>query len=255
MAQTTEFAGKVALVTGGGSGIGRATALAFARRGAQVVVAGRRASEGEDTVRLVKEAGGEAIFVQADVSKEAEVEALVNKTVAAYGRLDYAFNNAGNEGRPGPLAEQTEEAFDHTINGNLKTAWLSLKYELPQMLKQGSGAIVNNASNVGHIGMSNMSLYAAAKHAVIGLTKSAALEYAKAGIRVNAVSPGPIETPMPMRAFGSSDNFKQFFAPLVPVGRVGQPEEVAEAVVWLCADGASFVTGTDLIIDGGITTQ
>lgn len=255
MSYTDEFNGKVALVTGGNSGIGRATALAFAERGAKVVIAGRRAVEGQKTVQQIQEAGGEAIFIQSDVSKEEEVAALIQQTLASYGRLDYAFNNAGNEGKPGPMVEQTDEAFDFTIDGNLKSVWLSMKYELPQMAQQGGGVIVNTASNVAHIGMANMSLYVAAKHGVIGLTKAAALEYAKAGVRVNAVSPGPIETEMPQRAFGSLETFRNYLTPLIPSGRVGQPEEVASAVVWLCSKGAGFVNGTDLIIDGGLTAQ
>jgi len=250
-----EFSGKVALVTGGGSGIGRAAALAFAREGAKVVVAGRRVEEGQETVRLITETGGEATFVQTDVTKATEVEHLVKTTVAKFGSLDYAFNNAGNEGQPSPLVEQTEETWNYTIDGNLKSVWLSLKYEIAQMLKQGGGSIVNVSSTLGHVGMPNMSLYIAAKHGVMGLTKAAALEQAKSGIRVNAVSPGAITTPMPAHAFGSLEAFDQFMTPLHPIGRVGLPEEVAEAVIWLVSERASFVTGQSITIDGGYTAQ
>jgi NAD(P)-dependent dehydrogenase (short-subunit alcohol dehydrogenase family) len=249
------FAGKVALVTGGGSGIGRAAALAFAREGASVVVAGQRVPDGEETVRQIAAQNGTALFVPTDVTREADVRALIETTIANFGRLDYAFNNAGNEGRPGPLIEQDEEAFHYTIDANLKGVWLAMKYEIPRMIEQGGGAIVNNASNLAHIGMANMALYTAAKHAVVGLTKASALEYARQGVRINAVSPGPIETPMPQRAFGDLANFRQFMEPLLPLGRVGQPEEVAEAVIWLCANGSSFITGHSLLIDGGYTAQ
>ncbi len=251
----TDFTGKIALVTGGGSGIGRATALAFARDGAKVVVAGRRTEEGQETVRLIEAAGGDATFIQTDVTQEAEVAALIAQVVATYGRLDIAFNNAGNEGKVAALVEQTSDNWDFTIDGNLKGIWLSLKYELPQMAKQGGGAIVNNASLVGHVGIANMSIYTAAKHGVVGLTRSAALEHAKAGIRVNAVSPGAILTDMPKRDFGDLAVFDQYMSSLTPMGRVGQPEEVAEAVVWLCSNNASFVTGHALLVDGGLTAQ
>ena len=250
-----DFTNKVALVTGGGSGIGRATALAFAHEGAKVVVAGRREAEGQETVQLIEKAGGEALFVQTDVTDEAAVKALVEKTVAAYGRLDYAFNNAGTEGKPGPLVEQTEDSWNVTIDGNLKSAWLSMKYELQQMNKQGSGAIVNNASIFAQVAAIGFGVYTAAKHGLVGLTKAAALEYAQAGIRVNAVSPGAIATPMGDRNFGSEEAYSQFMAPKHPVGRLGQPQEIAEAVIWLCSDKASFVTGQELGVDGGYTAQ
>lgn len=249
-----EFSGKVALVTGGGTGIGRAAALAFAGKGAKVVVAGRRRQEGEETVRLIEQQGqgGEARFVQTDVTQELEVKRLVETTVASFGRLDFAFNNAGNEGQPGPLTELSEEGWDQTIDTNLKGTWLSMKYELRQMLKQGGGAIVNMASGAGHIGMANMVAYSAAKQGIVGLTRSAAVEYAKAGIRINSVSPGAILTSMPERVFGNLDNFRQTVGQFTPLGRVGEPEEVGQTAVWLCSEGASFLTGVDVPVDGGL---
>lgn len=247
-----EFDHKVALVTGGSSGIGRAAALAFAQKGAKVVVASRRVKESEETVALIQAAGGEAIFVQTDVTQAAEVENLIAKTVATYDRLDYAFNNAGIEGAVGPSIEQTEETWDQIIDTNLKGVWLSMKYQIPQMLKQGGGAIVNNASAGGLIGLPNASIYIASKHGVIGLTKTLALEHAKDNIRINTVCPGGIDTDMVTRVFGEN---KAGFRLQHPIGRLGKPEEVASAVVWLCADDASFVTGHSLAIDGGYTAQ
>lgn len=255
MRQTDGFLGKVALVTGGGTGIGQATALAFARAGARVVVAGRRAAEGEETVRQIRALGGEATFVATDVTDEAAVKALVDATLATYGRLDAAFNNAGNVGQPGPLVDLSAEGFAYTVAGNLTSVWLCMKYEIPAMLGRGGGAIVNTASNLGHIGMPNMAAYAAAKHGVVGLTQAAALEYATQGIRVNAVSPGSIETPMGEHAFGSIETYRQVMAPNHPVGRIGLPEEVASAVLYLSSDGAGFITGQALLIDGGYTAQ
>jgi NAD(P)-dependent dehydrogenase (short-subunit alcohol dehydrogenase family) len=247
-----EFDHKVALVTGGSSGIGRAAALAFAQKGAKVVVASRRVKESEETVALIQAAGSEAIFVQTDITQAAEVENLIAKTVATYGRLDYAFNNAGIEGAVGPSIEQTEETWDQIIDTNLKGVWLSMKYQIPQMLKQGGGAIVNNASAGGLIGLPNASIYIASKHGVIGLTKTLALEHAKDNIRINTVCPGGIDTDMVTRVFGEN---KAGFGLQHPIGRLGKPEEVASAVVWLCADGAGFVTGHSLAIDGGYTAQ
>lgn len=242
--------GKVALVTGGGSGIGRATALVFAREGACVVVADIVVDGGEETVRMVKEKGVDALFVRTDVSKAADVDALVQKTVAQFGRLDCAHNNAGIEGRQAPLVEGTEEDWDRVININLKGVWLCMRAEIPVMLKQGGGAIVNTASVAGLVGFTGISPYTASKHGVAGLTKTAALEYGKQGIRVNAVCPGVIHTPMIDRFTGGSPEALAAFTALEPVGRLGQPEEIAEAVVWLCSDRASFVTGLPMAVDG-----
>lgn len=248
-----EFDNKVALVTGGSSGIGRAAALAFAQKGAKVVIASRRIKESEETVALIQAIGSEAKFVQTDITQAVEVENLIAQTVATYGRLDYAFNNAGTEGIPGPGIEQTEENWHQIIDTNLKGVWLSMKYQIPQMLKQGGGAIVNNSSVAGLVGFANISIYTASKHGVIGLTKSLALEHAKDNIRINAVCPGGIDTDMVDRGFGVEGKIQ--LKALHPIGRLGQSEEIANAVTWLCSDGASFVTGQSLAIDGGFTVQ
>jgi len=247
--------GKVALVTGGGSGIGRATALTFAREGAKVVVADVVIDGGEETVRLIKAAGGEAIFIKTDVSKAAEIEAMVQTAISTYGRLDCAHNNAGIEGATGRTADYTEENWDRVISINLTGVWLCMKYEIPQMLKQGGGAIVNTASDAGLLGVPQMPAYVASKHGVVGLTKTAALEYAKSGIRVNAVCPGVINTPMVARITSQRPGRAERMAAAEPVGRMGKPEEIAEAVVWLCSDAASFVTGLPMSVDGGIAAQ
>lgn len=247
--------GKVALVTGGGSGIGRATCLAMARENAKVVVADIVVEGGQETVRLIKDAGGEATFIRADVSQAPEVEALVKQTVETYGRLDCAFNNAGIEGPVCSTVEYTEEDFDRVVAIDLTGVWLCMKYEIPAMLQNGGGAIVNTASVAGLVGFQGLSAYVASKHGVNGLTKTAALEYAKAGIRVNAVCPGVIETPMVKRAFEKSPGMEEGVPTIEPVGRLGQPEEVAEAVVWLCSDAASFVTGLPMAVDGGLVAQ
>jgi NAD(P)-dependent dehydrogenase (short-subunit alcohol dehydrogenase family) len=247
-----EWEGKVALVTGGTSGIGRDAAILFAKKGAKVVVAGRREAEGTATVDLIHKGGGEGIFVKADVARAADVKALVEKTVDAFGGLDCAFNNAGIEGNWIPIVEQTEENWDQTIDINLKGTWLCLKYELQQMLKQGrGGAIVNNSSVAGFIGSYGASAYCATKHGVLGLTKTAALEVAKNGIRVNAVCPAVIETAMADRLFGESEVQKRLLE-MHPIGRFGSPREVAEAVVWMCSGAASFMTGQSLVLDGGM---
>jgi NAD(P)-dependent dehydrogenase (short-subunit alcohol dehydrogenase family) len=248
----TELRGKVGIITGGTSGIGREAAVLFARAGAKVVVAGRREAEGKETVDLVRAAGGDGLFVKTDVSRAADVHALVRKTVEKFGRLDVAFNNAGIEGNWLPIAEQPEEDWDSTIDINLKGVWLCLKYEIQQMLKQGGGgAIVNMASVAGLMGSAGAATYCATKHGVMGLTKSAALETATSGIRVNVVCPAVIETPMGERIFGEPE-MKKFALGLHPIGRFGTPKEVAEAVVWMCSDRASFMTGQSLVLDGGL---
>jgi NAD(P)-dependent dehydrogenase (short-subunit alcohol dehydrogenase family) len=246
-----ELENKVAIITGGTSGIGRDTAVLFAREGAKVVVAGRRETEGKETMDLIHAAGGDGLFLKTDVAKTADVQSLVNTTVAKFGRLDIAFNNAGIEGAWIPIAEQTEEDWDRTIDINLKGTWLCLKYQIQQMLKQGQGgAIVNMSSVAGWIGSAGAATYCASKHGVIGLTKSAALETAKQGIRVNAVCPAVIETPMGERIFGAPD-MKKYAIGLHPIGRFGTPMEIAESVLWMCSDRASFMTGQSLILDGG----
>jgi len=248
---TKDLEGKVALVTGGTSGIGRETAVLFAKAGAKVVVAGRRELEGKETVGLVRAAGGDGLFVKADVSKGSEVEALIQKTVEKFGRLDIAFNNAGIEGVWVPLIKQTEEDWDRTIDVNLKGVWLCLKYEILQMLKQGGGgAIVNMASISGLVGFSGAAAYSASKHGVMGLTKAAALETARSKIRINAVCPGAVETPLADRVFGAPAVHK-YVVSIHPIGRFGKPAEIAEAVVWMCSDRASFMTGQSLVLDGG----
>jgi NAD(P)-dependent dehydrogenase (short-subunit alcohol dehydrogenase family) len=247
--------GKVALVTGGSSGIGQATAQIFAREGAKVVVADVLVAGGEETVRLIKAAGGDAIFVKTDVSRPAEVEAMVKRAVDIYGRLDCAFNNAGIEGALQPTSEYDEAMWDRVISINLKGVWLCMKYEIPQMLKQGSGAIVNTASAAGLVGVQGLSAYTAAKHGVNGLTKTAALEYAKSGIRINSVCPGGVDTPMVRRVFGNNPQFAEAAAAVEPVGRLAQPAEIGEAVVWLCSEAASFVTGLPMAVDGGMVAQ
>lgn len=246
-----DLAGKVALITGGTSGIGRETAVLFAKHGAKVVVSGRRGVEGSETIELVRAARGEGLFVQGDVSKSADVEALVTKTLEKFGRLDVAFNNAGVEGVWVPIAEQDEKDFDQTVAINLRGVWLALKYELRQMLKQKSGgAIVNMSSVAGLMGSAGAAAYAATKHGVIGLTKSAALENAKSGIRVNAVCPAVIETAMGDRLFGAPE-VHEFAIGLHPLGRFGKPLEVAEAVLWMCSERGSFMTGQAIVVDGG----
>ena len=248
---TKELEGKVGLVTGGTSGIGRETAVLFAKAGVKVVVAGRREREGNETIELVRAAGGEGLFQKADVSKASEVEALIQKAVERFGRLDVAFNNAGIEGVWVPIVRQSEEDWDRTININLKGVWLCLKYEIKQMLKQGGGgSIVNMASVTGLVGGGGAAAYSASKHGVVGLTKSAALETARSGIRINAVCPAVIETPMGERLFGAPAVHKSVVG-LHPIGRFGRPAEIAEAVVWMCSDRASFMTGQSLILDGG----
>ena len=249
--------GKVALVTGGSSGIGRATALVFAREGAKLVVADMDEDGGQQTVHGITEQGGEAVFVRADVTAPTEVEAMIGQAVATYGRLDCAYNNAGIEGfMSGRLHEYPEDVWDRLIDINLKGVWLCLKHEIPQMMEQGGGAIVNTASAAGLVGSRRLSAYVASKHAVVGLTKAAALEYARDGIRVNAVCPGIIDTPMVGRLIGGRETEYEASIPArQPIGRLGTPEEIAESVTWLCSDAASLVTGLAMAVDGGFTAQ
>ncbi|BBT41340.1 SDR family oxidoreductase [Pseudomonas guariconensis] len=247
------FSGQVALVSGGGAGIGRSTAQAFAVEGLKVVVADRDVEGGEATVALIRQAGGEGLFVACDVTKDAEVRHLHERIIEAYGRLDYAFNNAGIEIEQGRLAEGSEAQFDAIMGVNVKGVWLCMKYQLPLMLAAGGGAIVNTASVAGLGAAPKMSIYSASKHAVIGLTKSAAIEYAKKGIRVNAVCPAVIDTDMFRRAYESDPRKAEFAAAMHPVGRIGKVEEIASAVLYLCSDGAAFTTGHSLAVDGGAT--
>ena len=246
------FDGKVALVTGGNSGIGKATALKFAGEGAKVVVAARRENESMQVVDAITKAGGEAVFFKTDVTKSGEVEALVNSAVQSFGRLDMAFNNAGISGGSQLIADITEADFDKIVNINVKSIWACMKYEIPAMLQSGGGSIVNNSSMGAFRTMRGISLYTATKAAVVGMTKGAAVDYARKGIRVNAVCPGIIKTPL-------SDEHQHLDDPEAeaavgsrhPIGRVGTPEEVADAVIWLCSGASSFVTGQTLAVDGG----
>lgn len=251
----TTFSGKVAVVTGGTSGIGKAAAIALAQAGAKVVVAGRRQAEGEETIRLLQASGGDGFFVATDVSKEADVQTLIEKAMARYGRLDIAFNNAGVDQETTPLPEQTEATYDRIMDINVKGVWLSLKHEIPAMLKNGGGAIVNTSSGLGLVGAAGVPIYVASKHAVEGLTKSVALEYALQGIRVNAVSPGLIQTEMFDRTVQTNTELMEYFKTTLPMGRIGTPQEVVNAVLWLCSDASSFVTGQSLTVDGGYTAQ
>lgn len=246
-----QFDGAVALVTGGTSGIGRASALAFAREGAKVAVVGRDARRGDDTVGAIKGIGGEAIFVKADVSQSVEVRAMVERTVEAFGRLDYAYNNAGVESCQKLTADCTEDDWDRAIGVNLKGVWLCMKYEIPQMLKQGKGAIVNAASIAGLRGRARRADYVASKHGVVGLTKAAALDYVTSGIRVNAVCASMTRTPFVERLFAKQPSAEAEATGRIPMGRLANPDDIAAAVLWLCSDAASFVTGHAMIVDGG----
>ncbi|MDI6900906.1 MAG: SDR family oxidoreductase [Anaerosomatales bacterium] len=250
-----DLTGKVALVTGAASGIGRESALAFARAGAKVVVSDVMVEGGEETVAMIRDGGGDAIFVQCDVSREDDVKALVARTVEAYGRLDCAHNNAGIEGMAGPCVECTEENWDRTLGINLKGVWWCAKYEIPEMLKVGGGAIVNTASVAGLVGFAGIPAYTASKHGVVGLTKAIALDYATQNIRCNAVCPGVIHTPMIERFTGGDPEALKGMEAMEPVGRLGKPSEIADAVVYLCSDEASFITGAALPVDGAFVAQ
>jgi len=251
----TSLKGKTALVTGGGSGIGRATALAFANAGANVVVADVDTTGGAETVALMDGLPGGGHFVAADVSRSDAVEALVKTAVDTYGSLDCAFNNAGIQGELSPTAECSEENWDRITGINLKGVWLCMRFEIAQMLKQGGGAIVNNSSNFGLVGSNGMPAYSAAKHGVVGLTKTAAIEYAQSGIRVNAVCPGPVQTPLVDKIVARQPEIVDAITSREPIGRMGRAEEIATAVVWLCSDDASFVIGSVLPVDGGYVAQ
>ena len=247
------FAGKVAFVTGAANGIGRAAALAFAREGASVVVADVSEQGNQDTARMIEEAGGRALAVRCDVSRAEDVKAALDQAVGTFGRLDFAFNNAGVEQPIMATAELTEKEWDRIVDINLRSVFLCMRHEIPLMLKQGSGAIVNTSSGAGVKGFAGQAAYCAAKYGIVGLSKAAALDYAKSNIRINAVCPGIIETPMMDRFSGGTPEGRERVIAQEPVGRMGKPEEIAAAVVWLCSDAAAFVTGHAMVIDGGQT--
>lgn len=247
------YTGKVAFVTGAANGIGRATALAFAREGANVVVADISEQGNQETARMIEELGGQAIAIRCDVTRSEDVKAALDKAVEVFGHLDVAFNNAGSEQAITATADLTEEEWDRIVSINLRSVFLCMKYEIPLMLGQGNGAIVNTSSGAGVKGFKGQAAYASAKHGVVGLTKSAALDYASQNIRINAVCPGIIDTPMMDRFSGGTPEGRQRVISQEPIGRMGQPEEIANAVVWLCSDAASFAIGHALVIDGGQT--
>jgi NAD(P)-dependent dehydrogenase (short-subunit alcohol dehydrogenase family) len=247
------FAGKVAFVTGAANGIGRAAALAFAREGASIVVADVSERGNQETARMVEEAGGRALAVKCDVSRDNDVKAALEKTVEAFGRLDFAFNNAGVEQPTKPLVEVTEDEWDRLLDVNLRGVFLCMKHEIPLMLRQGGGAIVNTGSGASVMGIAGQTAYCAAKFGLIGLTKAAALDYANSKIRVNAVCPGYVDTPMMQRFTGGTPEGRQNVIDNVPAGRPASPEEIAAAVVWLCSDAAAYVIGHAMVIDGGQT--
>jgi NAD(P)-dependent dehydrogenase (short-subunit alcohol dehydrogenase family) len=248
------FSGKVALVTGGTSGIGKTTAIEFARAGAKVVLTGRREKEGAQVVAEIKKLGGDAGFVRADVARDADVKGMVDFTVDKFGRLDIAFNNAGVEWM-GPLDQATEAEYRRVFDINVWGVLNSMRHEIPAMLKTGGGAIVNTSSVAGHVGMGQVSIYTASKHAVEGLTKALALEFAKQNIRINAVAPGAIATEMFDRFAGKHSEVLDSLSSLIPVGRIGASEEIAAAVLYLCSDNAKFTVGTSLVVDGGFVAQ
>ena len=247
--------GKVAIITGAASGIGKATAILFAQEGAKVVVADVMDKLGEETVKMIKESGGKAVFVHADVSRAEDVKNMVKTAVDTYGRLDIIFNNAGIEGATADTANYPENVFDKVIAINLKGVWLGIKYAVPELLKNGGGSIINTSSVAGLVGFAGLSAYNATKGGIIQLTKTAALEYAKQNIRVNCIAPGVIETPMVERALKGQPEAKAAFIQIEPVGRFGKPEEIAKAALFLASDDSSFVTGTVLTVDGGLTAQ
>ncbi|QOY95686.1 SDR family oxidoreductase [Massilia sp. UMI-21] len=247
------FAGKVAIVTGAASGIGRATALAFGRAGAHVVVADTAIDGGHATAAMIVESGGKALFVRSDIGKASEVEALVEKTINHYGRLDIAVNNAAIDEECAPVAEGDEAQFDRIMDANVKGVWLCMKYQLREMLKQGGGAIVNVSSVSGLVGAPNRAIYAASKHAVIGLTRSAAAEYARDGIRINVLCPAAVKTPMLARMVERDPSGEKKLKASHPMGRFAETAEVANAALWLASEQASYVNGHELVVDGGFT--
>jgi NAD(P)-dependent dehydrogenase (short-subunit alcohol dehydrogenase family) len=247
------FAGKVAFVTGAGSGMGRTTALAFAREGARLVVADVSDQGNQETARRIEELGGQALAVRCDVTRSEDLQAALDQAVGAFGRLDVAFNNAGAEQKPGMTADVTEEEWDRIVAINLRGVFLCMKYEIPLMLQRGGGAIVNNSSGAGVKAFGHGAAYAAAKHGVVGLTKDAALDYASSNIRINAVCPGIVDTEMMQRFTGGTTEGRDRVVAQEPIGRMGTPDEIAAAVVWLCSDAASFVIGHAMVVDGGQT--
>jgi NAD(P)-dependent dehydrogenase (short-subunit alcohol dehydrogenase family) len=253
MRSDQSFAGKVAFVTGGGTGIGRAAALAFAREGANVVVADISEQGNQETARMIEAAGSRAIAVHCNVARSEDVKAALDNAVQTFGRLDFAFNNAGVEQPLSLAADISEEEWERIINIDLRSVFLCMKHEIPLMLKQNAGVIVNTSSGAGVKGIAGQAAYCAAKFGIVGLTKAAALDYAKSGIRINAVCPGIIETPMMGRFSGGTPEGRERVIDLEPVGRMGKPEEIAAAVLWLCSDAAAFVVGHALVIDGGQT--
>jgi NAD(P)-dependent dehydrogenase (short-subunit alcohol dehydrogenase family) len=246
------FAGKTALVFGGTAGIGRSAALAFASAGANVFISGLGAAEGREVEAEARSKGAEAVFMEADVTRESEVQAVVSRAAERFGRIHAAVNNAGIEGRFGPVQDLTESDFDRIISVNLKGIWLGLKYEIPHMLAHGGGAIVNTSSSAGVTGIANVAVYTASKHGVVGLTKATALELAQSKIRVNAIAPGPVNTGLLKRMVGGHIDLS-VIADHVPMRRISEPEESAQAILWLCSDAASFITGHTLVVDGGLT--
>jgi NAD(P)-dependent dehydrogenase (short-subunit alcohol dehydrogenase family) len=246
------FAGRTALVIGGTTGIGRCAALGFAAAGANVFIVGLGAAEGKDVEAEAHRLGVDAMFVEADVTRGSEVKSVVEQAAGRFGRIDVAVNNAGVEGKYGPVHELQESEFDRIIGVNLKGIWLGMKYEIPHMLAHGGGAIVNTASSAGVTGIANVAVYTASKHGVVGLTKATALELAKSNIRVNAVAPGPANTGLLHRMVGGHIDLS-VIADAVPMGRICEPEEAAQAILWLCSDAASYITGHTLVVDGGLT--